>query len=282
MPAFWEEVRLEVALEETDVRLNLGAERICPMEALHEDLYFGLLNFFHIFGREHKLAPAIQFGRILPLVSARLKGARPSARMIARPFQRSATKGTRRPRPQVTALRFERGQWHLEFSGGIKGLTLENIRPSVYGRTCLGNFYGTVPNARPAAGEDQSRPGLCVAQPSDPAAQSPPPEDRLLSAQEVSGWIRHLGRMPHLQAWQAGRSWQGRPIWAIEAGLQGGGKLASVAKARLLKPTLLINARHHANEISSTNAVLHLAWQLSTTPQGREILATYQYRHDSP
>jgi hypothetical protein len=270
-PAFWEEIRLEVALEETDVRLNLGAERICPMEALHEDLYFGLLNFFQIFAREHRLAPAIQFGRILPLVSARLKGARPSARMIARPFQRSASKGTGRPRPQVTALRFERGQWQLEFSGGIKRLTPANVR-----HLCaVAHAWGIFMEPSPTQGRLMVK--LKPPRPVRHAAlrsghKTAPPEDRLLSAREVAGWIQHLGRMPHLHAWQAGCSWQGRPVWAIEACLQGGGKHASVAKARVLKPTLLINARHHANEISSTNAVLHLAWQLSATRQGREIL----------
>ena len=269
--AFWEEVRLEVALEETDVRLNLGDERICPMEALHEDLYFGLLNFFHIFGREHNLAPAIQFGRILPLVSARLKGDRPSARMIARPFRRPSSIGAGRPRPQVTALSFEGGQWHLELSGGMKRLTHENVR-----HLCaVARAWGISMEPSQTQGRLQVKikpPGPVRRAALRSGRKSPPPEDRLLSAQEVSGWIQHLGRMPHLQAWQAGRSWQGRPIWVIEAGLQGGGKLASVAKARLLKPTLLINARHHANEISSTNAVLHLAWQLSATQWGREIL----------
>jgi len=269
--AFWEEIRLEVALEETDARLDLGAERICPMEALHEDLYFGLLNFFRIFGREHKLAPAIQFGRILPLVSARLKGARPSARMTARPFQRPASKGARRPRPRVTALSFERGLWQLELSGGLQRLTPADIR-----HLCaVARAWKIIMEPSPTQGRLQvkikaPRPVRRTALPA--GRKSAPPENRLLSAQEVSGWIQQLGRMPHLQAWQAGRSWQGRPIWAIEAGLQGGGKLASVAKVRLLKPTLLINARHHANEISSTNAVLHLAWQLSTTRQGRQTL----------
>jgi hypothetical protein len=78
--------------------------------------------------------------------------------------------------------------------------------------------------------------------------------------------------MPHLRAWQAGTSWQGRSIWALEAVLAGGGGLVSIARARLLKPTLLLNARHHANEVSSTNAALRLAWELSATRRGREIL----------
>jgi len=270
-PAFWEEVRLEVALEETDVRLGLDAERICPMEALHEDLYFGLLNFFQIFAREHKLAPAIQFGRILPLVSARLKGGRPSARMIAKPFQRSAAKGNGRARPQVTALSFERGQWHVELSGGIRRLSALNIRHLCAAARAWGIcLEPSRMQGRLQVKRKPPRPVRRAATVSGPTAA--PPEDRLLSAREAAGWIRQLGRMPHLQVWQAGRSWQGRPIRVIEAGLQGGGALASVAKVRVLKPTLLINARHHANEISSTNAVLHLAWQLSATRQGREIL----------
>ena len=186
-PAFWEEIRLEVALEETDFRLNLGAERICPMEALHEDLYFGLLNFFHIFAREHRLAPAIQFGRTLPLVSARLKGARPSACMIARPFQRSASKGTGRHRPQVTALSFERGQWQVELSGGIKRLTSANIRHLYAVARAWGIFM------EPSQTEGRLQVKLKPPRPvrradSRSGRKAPPPEDRQLSAGEVSGW----------------------------------------------------------------------------------------------
>jgi hypothetical protein len=84
--------------------------------------------------------------------------------------------------------------------------------------------------------------------------------------------VRQLAGLPHLGAWQAGTSWQGRGIWALEAALAGGGGLASIARARLLKPTLLMNARHHANEVSSTNAALRLAWELAATPRGRETL----------
>ena len=89
---------------------------------------------------------------------------------------------------------------------------------------------------------------------------------------EVERWVERLGRMPHLAAWQAGTSWQGRGIWALEAVLAGGGRLVSVARTRLLKPTLLMNARHHANEVSSTNAALRLAWELTATPRGRAAL----------
>jgi hypothetical protein len=88
----------------------------------------------------------------------------------------------------------------------------------------------------------------------------------------VDNWVRRLRDLPHLRAWRAGTTWQGRPIRVLEAFLAGGGSVVSGARLRLLKPTLLMNARHHANEVSSTNAALRLAWELAATPWGREIL----------
>jgi hypothetical protein len=61
-------------------------------------------------------------------------------------------------------------------------------------------------------------------------------------------------------------------VWALEAALGGAGKTVSLPRLRLLKPTLLVNARHHANEISSTNAALALVWELGATPWGRAAL----------
>ncbi len=50
--AFWESIRINVWIEETDVPLGIGEERICPMEALHEDLYFVLLSRFADLSKE--------------------------------------------------------------------------------------------------------------------------------------------------------------------------------------------------------------------------------------
>jgi hypothetical protein len=96
--------------------------------------------------------------------------------------------------------------------------------------------------------------------------------DRLLKAAEVAGWVRRLGRLPDVCGWRAGSTWQGRPVWALEAVLGGAGNTVSLPRLRLLKPTLLMNARHHANEISSTNAALALVWALGATEWGRAAL----------
>ena len=92
-----------------------------------------------------------------------------------------------------------------------------------------------------------------------------PPKDRLLKAREVLRWIERLGRMECISVWQASHSLQGRPLWAMEAVLKEK-RLTDVSSENTpLKPTFLFNARHHANEVSSTNATLFMAWLLGTT-----------------
>jgi hypothetical protein len=66
--AFWEDISIQVSMEETDMRLPLGEERICPLEALHEDLYFVLLQFFSSFARRYGAGGSLHLGRIVPIM----------------------------------------------------------------------------------------------------------------------------------------------------------------------------------------------------------------------
>jgi hypothetical protein len=272
-PAFWEEVRIEVALDESDQRLGLGEERVAPMEALHEDLYFVLLDFFRVFAEEHGLPPAAQFGRIFPLVAAATPAGRPSGRLVARPFPSAAEAAAGRTfnRPSVAELWSE---------GAALTLRMRFPQPAPAAaeaeRMCAaGRARGHDLRCNPAdrsvflrlAAPRAPRPA-----PAGPDAVEAPPMDRLLQAAEVAGWVRRLNRLPDVCGWRAGSTWQGRPVWALEAAVGGAGKEVSLARLRLLKPTLLVNARHHANEISSTNAALALVWELGATAWGRAAL----------
>lgn len=272
LPAFWEEVRFDVSIDETDRRLGLGEERVAPMEALHEDLYFVLLDFFKAFSQEHGLPASVSFGRIFPKVAAAAVRGRPAARLLARPLPAVAdeAQGPTIPRPQVSSLSWADGGLLLGIrSRGLPSDSGFHRAVIAAARACGhdlrdapvgGGFMLRLPMPRISPGAADRR-NTCPA----------PPMDRLLKASEVGGWIRRLGWLDHVCPWRAGTSWQGRPIWAVEAALAGSG-VASVARLRLLKPTLLMNARHHANEISSTNAALRLVWELSSTGWGRRAL----------
>jgi hypothetical protein len=274
-PAFWEEAAFDVRIPETDERLEIGEERVSPLEALHEDLYFVLLEHFRLFAERHRLPAASQFGRILPRVSTAAPGGSPAVVFKARPFTGAAAS----PSPaggsaaRVTAVEMDAGRLVFAIEAGdrtaAKGgegvcrtARARGLDVSLDART--GRFvFRTARPRTPAIGEQRTTPK---------AAAPAPPLDRRLTMREVEHHVRRLEGLPHLRAWQAGTSWQGRGIWALEAVLAGGGGLVSIARARLLKPTLLVNARHHANEVSSTNAALRLAWELAATPRGREAL----------
>ena len=274
--AFWEEAAIDVRIPETDERLGLGEERIAPLEALHEDLYFVLLDHFRLFAEKHGLPAETQFGRIMPRVSTAAPGGKPEAVFRARPFKKGfALRSEQQPTTvRIVAIGIEAGRLRFEIAAASSAAA---IRPSEqlcrtacsHGLdlkidTRKGCFIFRTPRPRP--------PAIGKPNTNKKALTYAPPLERLLPMREVEQWVRRLGGQPNLRAWQAGSSWQGRPIWALEAVLAGGGSVVSLARSRLLKPTLLMNARHHANEVSSTNAALRLAWELGATSWGREAL----------
>jgi hypothetical protein len=262
--AFWEEVRIEVAILETQERLGLDEERLAPLEALHEDLYFGLLAFVQAFNSEQKLKSPIQLGRIVPVTHPAPRNG-PWARLSVRSLRRAVEPCGWPPRAEYLCWR--RGHLVLGLSGGDDLSPGQRRRltsvAEVWGhRLELGqgsSFEWSAPFPRPSA------------PPSVQAPRQAPPQDRILSGDEVRSWTRRLGSLAGLRAWRAGRSWQGREILALESCLPATGCI-SVGKLRMIKPTLLLNARHHANEVSSSNAALALAWNMVRDPGKHRLL----------
>jgi hypothetical protein len=266
--AFWEEIRMEVSINETDERLPLGDERICPMEALHEDLYFVLLEAFSAFSKRHGLPRTLQLGRIVPRVLSKPKRGVPFARLVATPLVWVQTPedsmGSRSSRPPVSSLTLKNRAWGFEIRESASDALLAAARSRGFRADRSGKkklrLWVKAPGLQP-----EHRKTVF-------SRSKGPPKNRLLKAGEVSHWIERLGQLECISVWQASHSLQGRPLWAMEAVLKQRGSLTSLARMRLLKPTFLFNARHHANEISSTNATLFMAWFLGTTHAGHDLL----------
>jgi hypothetical protein len=75
--------------------------------------------------------------------------------------------------------------------------------------------------------------------------------------------VRGLGRLPNINAYNAGFSYENRAVPVLEI-FSPHGKYVSLPRLVAAKPTLFISARQHANEVSSTNYILKFAELLAT------------------
>jgi hypothetical protein len=275
--AFWDAIRFHVWIEETDVGLGIGDERICPMDALHEDIYFVLLAAFSEFRQHAGFSDAMQLGRILPKTFPFNNDGSPAARLTATPLDWPMSMDNQAVVPgsdmNIIGLQFVKKKLRVDmaFSADTesdaklgdwaavlrkRGLIVDNF-PDYFG------VWMNHPERKPSNRKAESllAPELKV-----------PPADRLLRYADVTTWMKQWHGAAHLSVWQAAISFQSRPVWAVEAVLASGGQWVSIPRLRLLKPTLFCNARHHANEISSTTACLIAAGELAATLEGQACL----------
>jgi len=275
--AFWDAIRFHVWIEETDVALGIGDERICPMDALHEDIYFVLLAAFAEFRNQAGLSDAMHLGRILPKTFSCYTGDSPAARMTATPLDWPEYLGDEAvvpgPDMKIIGLQLVKKKIRVDmtFSSDSESDEKLNVWAEVLRKRGLDvNVFPGMLGVWMNPPDRKSPEGQ---------AESPQPRrlkmlqaDQMLLYSDVKKWVKKWQDVPHLSVWQAADSFQNRSVWAVEAVLAGGGQWVSIPRLRLLKPTLFCNARHHANEISSTTACLIAAGELAVTSAGQDCL----------
>lgn len=92
-----------------------------------------------------------------------------------------------------------------------------------------------------------------------PAPAAGIPMDRVIGPEQLPPYLAYLERLPGVRVWRTGLSFAGRATWALAVTAPTAGRIAPPQKLSAWRPTLLVNARRHANEVSSTNSILKLA-----------------------
>jgi hypothetical protein len=92
----------------------------------------------------------------------------------------------------------------------------------------------------------------------------------MIGYDEYLGIIEQLKRVPGISVYTTGESYLGRDIYAIEFLTEHKGY---VSRTKLINqnPVLFVNARHHANEVSATNAAFMLIKELLTNNEFKNI-----------
>ncbi|MHB8646230.1 MAG: M14 family metallopeptidase [Thermomicrobiales bacterium] len=96
--------------------------------------------------------------------------------------------------------------------------------------------------------------------------------DEVVTGANLPGLLAYVNRLPGVTVRDVERSYRGRTIAAIEVVKPDGAAVRSRTKRAAIKPTHLIVARHHANEVSSTTAALRFVELLATDPATMPLL----------
>ena len=284
---FFDELLIELTISETNEPFGVREEMCSAAEALHEDIYFNVLDFVEMLGTnttgERLSAP----GGVVPIVHVR-PGMSPHARVRLRRRARSVARLESAGRvspiggilavppspPTITSIAILHDQTQLQ-------LRWPSLSSELRARLkALSNQFPGEPHfpALIITSDD----GFQVAMGWPPLPKSPPiaPASRpvsktqFLNETSLAEQIERLARHPEVHINQAlDYSYQGRPIPAIEVIAPMKARVWSKRKLSILKPTFQIVARHHANEVASTTAALQLVELLVTDSEWHRLLS---------
>ena len=86
---FFGTLNVELELSEPEYRLGVDNEIISTMDALHEEIYFGTIEFFHLLGRNARGQDLTYPGRIIPIMRPKGDGAAGTGRITFTGFATS-------------------------------------------------------------------------------------------------------------------------------------------------------------------------------------------------
>ncbi|MCL2006498.1 MAG: M14 family metallopeptidase [Treponema sp.] len=284
---FFAQMRLDLMISEPNEKLSCREDLISSLDTFHEDLYFTGLDFFKLYGNSTAGAIFDAPGLILPVIIKRpgkpyfkftlydQYGLEPridfGSESVKSMFKKEDIDIT------ISSLRYNAGKLSPVIRGeGPAGLTgpfksyvrlLQERKLNVEKRlTGIEEMHFEVFEDV----EDEKQEFFTVKV--QPAPDIPKDlsidkidilEDTLIGYDEYVKIFEQLKRVPGLNVYTAAESYLGRDIHAIEFLTDYRGY---VSRTKLINnnPVLFINARHHANEVSSTNAAFMLIKELLT------------------
>ncbi|MBX3000730.1 MAG: hypothetical protein KF893_19570 [Caldilineaceae bacterium] len=286
-----------------DEPLGIHEEFVSVGEALHEDIYFNTLDYFAALGERFSGQPITAAGQVMPMIhhyhraDGSTVGGSPRAVVTLRSWivprflkDRGMIVGSRHDMPTPQRVRLdglavdERGERVIRAEIGVDYADVDaaQLAAQVIRRWRDLNSEPHFPARIEVivhCGAGERRESIhFAASPVDPL---PTPEQIDAVDSAVIGPIQlveelnALAALPGMRIWEVGRSYQGRVGYGVDVTLpiHAGQTHFSRLKLTVQKPTCLLIARHHANEVSSTTALLTLARDLATDPNYRALLA---------
>lgn len=275
---FFQKLSLEVWASEPDYRTGTREDLISSLDALHEDMYFVGSDYFKNYGVQTVNEIFDAPGLILPEIHKR-EGA-PSFRVTLYELQKE--EACILCEKEVFAKEKERGQISLKITritshDGklVLEIPVKGARETVVAAYARLFSEGILSCSKAIddcyeihfTGEEGNTYSAAVPSKAEVSVRDITEID--LHEKELIGYETYLEIMEELRGvrgiriFEAARSYQGRRLYGIWLMPQYEGYL-SMTKRLSRCPSEIINARHHANEVSSTNASFILLKKLLT------------------
>jgi hypothetical protein len=283
---FFDDLYVDVRISGSDYSYGIREERHSAAEALHEDIYFNVLDYIEELGHQTTGEKLSAPGSVRPFVTV-TPGRQPEARIrltrrpsgIAR-FLHKDRVDVIRPAtkqlidiPEVRALGFSSKTLSIYVD---QSSTLEQLQPFLKALAAEhpATHAATVLKiALPTETVEIGVPDQQIPQVTASSAEGPIPDDTIISNDELFPHLNRLAQYPTVTLVPtAETSWQGRAIPAVAVTSPQGAKIWSMRKLSHFKPTKLIVARHHANEVASTTSVLQMIDALVGEESGEMML----------
>lgn len=283
---FFKELHLDITLSETEYRTGSREDMVSPLNALHEDLYFTGTDYFKYLGQKKGDGAFDAPGLILPDIH----------------------KGEGQPQFTVTLTRQLREHPSIEKDGAVLKaagkreeaeawissvcldgedlkvtVQTQGVEPALLsayagllndGLLSMKDRFDRPCRIRFAAENGEAFEACCL------PAKKPEKtkkitdidihEGEVISYETCCGIIEELKQVEGLEVFRAAESYEGRTIYGI---LLTDPEAEGTTRTRRLSklPSLFINARHHANEVSSTNEAFMLIRTLLTDEKYRDL-----------
>ena len=288
---FFKELRVEAEISDLDLKLPVRMDLISSLDAFHEDIYFVGADFFKFLGIKLSGTPALEPGMILPIIK-KVNGRGPKVRAT---LVREAFDGPRifvdheeytledfLPRDEISVdlehLDFDGEIFELSFAADSKSCILlsdyadlvnQQILTDIASKSIVTiNFYDQALGRKKSIPKAQQRPNKSL-KPKEPLTLN---TGELIGYEDYIGLMDQLKDLPGIKSYVAARSYQGRDVYVVEMFDDYLNDIVSRAKFINYKPVCLINSRHHANEISSTNAAFDLIMELTNNQDYKHYL----------
>ena len=290
---FFAQMRLDLLLSEPNEKLQCREDLYSTLDSLHEDIYFVGLDYFKVYGNSTIGTIFDAPGLILPIINKR--AGKPyfkftlydqhehqafidfDGRRFDPPFVKEMISLT------ISELLWRSGKLcpviRAEGPSGLAA-TLQSFAKLLNEHKLsfeqrLANISEVVFEVKEGADGAIWRFGADVCETADPPKDLriehiEIPEDTVIGYERYLELIEQLKRVPGLSVYKVAETYLGRDVYAVEFLTDYRGYVSRV-KMINQNPVLYINARHHANEPSGSNAAFMLMRELLTKPEFKEM-----------